>query len=79
MTHSEGMAVLVDAAASPQGLLLQTSNPEAVAAALMRIARQSLRPELIALRFKRVAKREGNLVILHGPAEPDSAPGLETL
>lgn len=79
MTRDQGLAALQAAAASEHGVICRVSNPEAVVAALARIAKQSLRDDLLALRYKRVSLPEGNLVIMHGEAPEAPAAALPTI
>lgn len=84
MTRPEGLQILLDAAQSPHGLLLASTNIQATVNALERIRRAEDNPGLAELVFKRVDWDEGNLVIVKAPVTqaphlPPELKGLQDL
>ncbi len=64
MTREEGMRILLDAAQSPHGLLLSSTNIQATVNAFERIRKVEQNPGLVELAFRRVDWAEGNLIIV---------------
>jgi hypothetical protein len=71
MTRAEGLAILLDAGLSPNGLLLHTSNPQAAVNALERVRKLEKHPGTAGLAFRRVNWPDGNLVVVK-VAEPEA-------
>lgn len=76
MTRDEGLRILLDAAQSPRGLLLSSTNIQATVNALERIRKSEDNPGLEGLIFKRVDWADGNLIIVKAPPEAPSGPFL---
>lgn len=74
MTRDEGLRILLEAGARPQGLLLHASNPQAAVNAFERIRKTERHPGAEGLAYRRVDWPDGNLVIVkvgEGEAGPE--------
>ena len=84
MTHAEGLQILLDAAQSPRGLLLNSTNVQASVNAFERIRKREQNPGLAELAFRRVDWADGNLLIVKVPVNeetrlPPELKGLQDL